>query len=351
MDILQGTEQGYLVPVTGKRVVITGLDLSRVKRKADGEGDFDEKHLDDEMVKNTAAIADVLTTDYIWDKGILFFPGCQSAQLTCEMLNEREPGCAVYIDGNIVGAQRRELIAKLRNGESRWLCNVGIATEGFNWPEASIVGMCSPTLSRPAYAQRVGRGTRPLAGLLNGLSTSAMRKAAIAASNKPCMLILDFVGISANLDLITHESWLEPANDTSDDDMETFGTVEKGEGEVPEEEFEVDPINLNLRAIAKAVRSKTTHEYDEFDPFEASGQKSEGIELKLVSGLGKDPPISYKQYRQLAKYGVGDETLTKVEAQKMIGFLAGEGWVLRGPKLNVLKKMYREILDARESFG
>ncbi len=350
MDILQGTEQGYLVPIQGKRVVITGLDLSRVKRKDSGDGDFDEKHLDDEMVKNTAAIADVLTTDYIWEKGILFFPGCQSAQLTCEMLNEREPGCAVYIDGTIKGTQRRELIAKLRNGEARWLCNVGIATEGFNWPEASVVGMCSPTLSRPAYAQRVGRGTRPLAGLLNGLSTSAQRKQAISASKKPSMLILDFVGISANLDLITHESFLEPANDTSDDDSETFGTVERAESEEPDEEFEVDPINLNLKAIARAVKSKTTHIYDEFDPFEASHAEHESIDLRKTN-LRDENSISFKQYRQLCKYGVGDESLTKVEAQKMIGFIAGEGWILRGFKLNVLKKMYREILDARESFG
>lgn len=350
MDILQGTEQGYLVPIRGQRVVITELNLSRVKRKDGGTGDFDEASLDNEMVRGSHAVADVLTTDFIWDKGILFFPGCQSAQLTCEALNEREPGCAVYIDGKIVGTQRRDLIAKLRNGEARWLCNVGIATEGFNWPEASVVGMCSPTLSRPAYAQRVGRGTRPLAGLLNGLLTSISRKAAIAGSKKPSMLILDFVGISANLDLITHESFLEPIEKEDDSEETTFGTVDEHEGEEPEEEWPVD-INLNLQALAKGIKSTTRHEYDEFDPFEASGQQSEGVDLKLTGDVGKDPPISHKQYRQLCKYGVGDESLTKSEAQKMIGFIAGEGWVLRGFKLNVLKKLYREILDERQGFG
>jgi superfamily II DNA or RNA helicase len=350
MGIREGVEQGYLVPIRGKRVVITGLDLSRVKRKGDGEGDFDEKHLDDEMVKNTAAIADVLTSDYIWDKGILFFPGCQSAQLTCEMLNEREPGCAVYIDGTITGQQRRDLIAKLRSGDSRWLCNVGIATEGFNWPDASIVGMCTPTLSRPAYAQRAGRGTRPLAGLLNGLSTPGMRKAAIAASRKPSMLILDFVGVSANLDLVTAETFLEPANDTNDDESETFGTVEREPSEEPEEEFEVEVSNLNLKAIAKAVKSKTTHIYDDFDPFEASHAEHDSIDLRKTN-LRDENSISFKQYRQLSKYGVGDESLTKVEAQKLIGFVASKGWMLRGGELNALKKLHRQILDERVTFG
>lgn len=349
MGIFEGIGQGYLVPVTGQRVVITGLDLTRVKRKDGGGGDFDEASLDNEMVRGSHAIADVLTTDFIFEKGILFFPGRQSAELTCEALNEREPGCAVYVDGFIKGKQRRDLIDRLRNGESRWFCNVGVATEGFNWPEASIVGMCSPTLSRPAYAQRVGRGTRPLAGLLNGLSTSAMRKAAIAASRKPSMTILDFVGISANVDLVTHESFLEREPIDDPDQSETFGTPEKGDDEEIPEERAVD-VNLNLKALAKGIKSKTSHEYDAFDPFEASGAQHESL-VDMRGTLQKDPPISYKQMRLLSKYGIQDESLSKVEAQKMVSFIAGEGWQLRGFKLTLLKKMYREILDQRESFG
>ena len=352
MGIKEGIEQGYLVPIRGKRVVIESINLTRVKRKGDGEGDFDDAALDDEMVKGATAIADVLTTDYIFEKGILFFPGCASAKLTAELLNEREPDSAIYIDGTITGTQRRELINKLRNGEARWLCNVGIATEGFNWPEASVVGMCSPTLSRPAYAQRAGRGTRPLAGLLNGLLTSTSRKAAIAGSNKPSMLILDFVGVSANLDLISAETFLEPpANDVEDDSEETtFGTVTESEGEEPEEEFEVEPFNLNLKALAKGIKSQTRHSYDEFNPFEASGAKHDSIELR-GSTIGTEQSISFKQYRLLCKNGINDESLSKAEAQKLVGFVAQKGFKLRAVELVVLKKLHQEILDARETFG
>lgn len=355
MGIREGQDQSYLVPLRGKRVVIDKLDLTAVKRKGDGDGDFDETALDDIMVQNTAAIADVLTNDYPFDKGILFFPGCRSAQLTCEMLNEREPDCAVYVDGKIKGDARRELIDLLKTGKRRWFCNVGIATEGFNWPEASIVGMCSPTLSRPAYVQRVGRGTRPLAGLLNGLSSASERKAAIARSKKPSTLILDFVGVSANLDLITSETFLddpkveeetsppeepetdapsEDDNEFDDSDLEYFGT----------------PINLNLRSIAKSVKSKTVHSYDEFDPFSPTGER--GPTLSLKSDIGKEAPISYKQYRLLCKYGIDDESLTKTEAQKLVSYAAGQGFRLWAPQLGVLKKIYREILDGRkETFG
>lgn len=346
MGILEGIEQGYLVPVTGQRVIIDAINLSRVKRKADGEGDFDDTALDDEMVKGASAIADVLTKDYPFEKGILFFPGCASAKLTCELINEREPDSAIYIDGMITGEARRELVRKLRDGEARWLCNVGIATEGFNWPEASVVGMCCPTLSRPAYAQRVGRGTRPLAGLLNGLSSTGQRRAAIAGSNKPSMLILDFVGVSASLDLISAETFLqEPANDTEEEDS-FLGSGEENEGEEPEEESNISPLNLNLRALAKGIKSETKHSYDEFNPFEASGQKYEAVELK-GSEFGKEESLSYKQYRLLCRNGIDDESLTKSEAQKLVGFIASEGFRLSAVKLGVLKKLHREILDAR----
>jgi superfamily II DNA or RNA helicase len=349
MGIREGINEGYLVPVTGKRVIIDSLDLTRVKRVDGGEGDFDDSALDDAMVGGAIAIADVLTNDYPFDKGILFFPGCASAKLTCERLNEREPDSAVYIDGMITGQQRRDLVAKLRNGEARWLCNVGIATEGFNWPNASIVGMCVPTLSRPAYVQRAGRGTRPLAGLLNGLSTSGERRAAIATSNKPSMLILDFVGVSANLDLISADTFLEeePSSaDTANSPEEEKNADVTDDGEEPEEETFSDPVNLNLRAIARGVSSKTTHSYDDFNPFEASGAIHSRVDLKK-SELGREAPLSHKQYRLLCKYGVGDESLTKGEAGTLMGYIAGKGFKLWAPELGVLKKLYNDILQKR----
>lgn len=350
MGIREGISSGYLVPVRGRRVIVDEINLSRVRRKADGDGDFEDTALDDEMVKGAMAIADVLVNDYMFEKGILFFPGCASAKLTCERINEKEPDSAIYIDGTITGQTRRDLVAKLRNGEARWLCNVGIATEGFNWPDASVVGMCSPTLSRPAYVQRVGRGTRPLEGLLNGLLTASLRKEAISASNKPSMLILDFVGVSANLDLISHESFLDepvPKAEEEESFLSSEEEIPENESEEPEEESFLDGPNINLRAIAKGVRSETFHSYDDFDPFEATGENYGGVVELRKSEIGKAAPISHKQYALLRKYGIDDESLTKVEAQKLVGFVASKGFRLWAPELGVLQKLYREVLAAR----
>ena len=350
MGIREGIDQGYLVPVRGRRVFIESFDLTRIKRTDGGSGDFDEADLDNELVKNTHAIADVMVADYPFDKAILFFPGCASARLTAELLNEREPGSAVYVDGTITGDERRKLIDKLRNGESRFLCNVGIATEGFNWPEASVIAMCAPTLSKPAYVQRAGRGTRPLAGLLNGLSTSADRKAAIAASNKPSMLILDFVGNSANLDLISADNFLEEAPSLSSKEEEPElpkeePTLDEMIDRIEEQAFK-DRSDMTLRAIAKNTQSKTVHSYDEFDPFEATGEDPGGVGFGGTD-IGKEPGISYGQYKTLKKYGIADESLTRKEAQKLIGFVAENGWRLWAPQIGVLKKLHRQLLEER----
>lgn len=348
MGIREGVQEGYLVPIRGRRVIIDQLDLSRVKRKGDGEGDFEDSALDDEMVKGAVAIADVLVNDYPFEKGILFFPGCASAKLTCERLNEKEPDSALYLDGMITGETRRDLVNRLKAGEWRWLCNVGIATEGFNWPEASVVGMCCPTFSKPAYAQRVGRGTRPLAGLLNGLLSATARKAAIAGSNKPSMLILDFQGVSVNLDLVTADSFLEEPKPKAPEEEISFEPDAESESEEPEEIF-VEGPNLNLRALARGIKSSTVHSYDDFDPFAASGAQHTSIKL-TDSMLGKEPSLSHKQYTLLCRNGIDDESLTKVEAQKLVGFIASEGFRLGAVKLGVLKKLYTDIIAERISF-
>lgn len=345
MGIRDGIGQGYLVPIRGRRVIIDSINLSKVKQTS--SGDFDDEALDDEMVKGASAIADIIVSDYPFDKGILFFPGCASAKLTSELINKRLANLSVYIDGKITGKDRRLLVNSLRCGSANWLCNVGIATEGFNWPEASVIGMCAPTLSRAAYVQRAGRGTRPLAGLLNGLQNPGMRTLAIQTSNKPYMTILDFVGISANLNLISAESFLEPID--NEKPKEDRAKVDRERQELDSEEpdsVEGDKvrIDLGISRIASNIQSRTVHSTEEFDPFEASGQFEKGVELKVTQV--QTETLSDKQYNLLKRCGVCDDpTLTRHQAQTVIKFIAGKGFRLNSADKEVAKKLYRSLRE------
>lgn len=343
MGIREGIDSGYLVPIRGRRVIIDSINLTKVKQT--GSGDFDDAALDDEMVKGASAIADIVASDYPFDKGILFFPGCASAKLTCEMLNKRIPGISCYIDGKITGRERRGLVAGLRNNSTNWLCNVGIATEGFNWPEASVIGMCAPTLSRATYVQRAGRGTRPLQGLLTGALLLQERINLIANSHKPWMTILDFVGISASLNLISHESFLEPIdnepkekpcakidNERQEDDSEESGELEQDKVRV----------NLGISRIASNIQSRTVHSTEEFDPFEASGQFEEAVQLKTT--VVSNDTLSEKQYKLLLKFGICDDiNLKKSDAQKIVQFIAGKRFRMSNVDKEIARKLYRDI--------
>jgi hypothetical protein len=81
----------------------------------------------------------------------------------------------------------------------------------------------------------------------------------------------------------------------------------------------------------------------------ASGGTVEKMDLRK-SELGKEPSLSHKQYKLLCKNGIDDESLTAREAQKLVGFIAQQGFRLWAPQLGVLKKLYREILADRETF-
>jgi hypothetical protein len=165
------------------------------------------------------------------------------------------------------------------------------------------------------------------------------------------MLILDFVGVSANLDLISYDSFLdEPTPKAEPEEDGFFDEPEKTESEEPEEEGFFDGPNLNLRAIARGIKSVTEHSYDDFNPFEPSGVHYERVDLKN-SELGKEAPLSHKQYRLLCKFGIDDETLTRVEAQKLVGFAASKGFRLWAPELGVLRKLYQDVLSARVKEG
>ncbi len=51
--------------------------------------------------------------------------------------------------------------------------------------------------------QIVGRGTRPLAGIIDGLETAEQRLSAIAASEKTELLVFDFLWLADSVDLVS----------------------------------------------------------------------------------------------------------------------------------------------------
>lgn len=74
---------------------------------------------------------------------------------------------AEHCDGTAEDTYRDAVFDRFRSGETEVLCNVNLATYGFDLPEISCIHMVDATLSVVKYLQMIGRGMRAFPGKEN----------------------------------------------------------------------------------------------------------------------------------------------------------------------------------------
>ena len=105
---------------------------------------------------------------------------------------------ACYVTSKTEKYLRDALLKKFRDRDLRYVVNCEIILEGFDAPSTECIAIGRPTKSTSFYTQMIGRGLRPLPGVVDGLATPTERRAAIANSEGSRLLVLDFVGNSGN---------------------------------------------------------------------------------------------------------------------------------------------------------
>ena len=200
--IQDAIEDGWLVPIDQQFIFVEGLDLSSCRTTAGdlNEGDLarimeEEEHLHG-VVDPTIQIAGDSPT-------LVFTSSVRQAEKSAEIFNRHRPDSAICLHGKTPKDERRDKLRSFSRGEYQYLCNCGLFLEGFDEVTIGVVAMARPTKSRSLYAQAVGRGTRPLAGVVDGLETVDERRQAIAVSRKSGLLVLDFVGNSGRHKLVS----------------------------------------------------------------------------------------------------------------------------------------------------
>jgi superfamily II DNA or RNA helicase len=204
LSMQRAIADGYLVPLKLRTVQVEALDMRHVKSRA---GDFVEADLvaalegDDVLLEIAGPLPDLAGAR----PTIVFIAGVKNAYRLAELLNTRtgRPGCAVALDGTSDPAVRAHVLALFKRAAFQFLINVGLFTEGFDAPQIACVAVARPTQSRGLYCQMLGRGTRPLAGVIDAHDTDAARGAAIVTSAKPDLLVVDFTTSTAQHRLVT----------------------------------------------------------------------------------------------------------------------------------------------------
>lgn len=153
-------QQGYLVP--GRYFSVSEPDLSRVRTVA---GDYHQRQLA-EAVNRAELVGDVVEhwLRHAGDRRTAVF--CVSIEHAAHAADEflRAGVSAEHVSADTPQAMREATFERFERGDTQVLCNVQLASYGFDLPALSCIVLARPTKSLMLYLQMLGRGLRPADG-------------------------------------------------------------------------------------------------------------------------------------------------------------------------------------------
>jgi len=195
---------GWLVPIRWRRVTIDGLDLGALRIRG---GDFEPEALAELMAENAHHVARH-TVELAGNRPTMIFCVNRAhAHAQAAALRRYTDARVEVADGTTPRDVRERILADYKSGAVQFLVNVMLWTEGMDSPTTSCVVLARPTRSVGLAMQCIGRGTRPLPGVVDTPELHAaepeLRRLAIATSDKPDMLLLDIAGVGDEMSLAT----------------------------------------------------------------------------------------------------------------------------------------------------
>jgi superfamily II DNA or RNA helicase len=378
--ILDGVDEGWLVDVVAQRVVVQSLDLSHIHVR---DGDFNHAELEAimEVEKNVQGIChpslevvygletNTLSSipqhqwrDYLAGlnraprRAIMFTASVKQAEMACNLFNRVMPGIAEWICGTTNKERRKWVLDRFKNGEISVMVNCAVLTEGYDNPYVQVILMAKPTLSLAHYEQMVGRSTRPLPGVVDGLLTKDERRKAIGGSDKPYCRIVDFVGNSGKHKLISPVDVLG-GRVSEGARMRAQGELMKGrpkmicrtlsnaEVAIKREQHEAAERARQMEEERKkslVAKSKfTVHEVDPFDKWNSHSQDKRKV------WTGKGPSALLLRPRQinvLRKAGYNPAAIPLGYGKKLVGVILHKWYPDKYPLESERNKNERQIV-------
>lgn len=338
-DIQDAIEDGWLTPIKQTSIEVHGLDYSSVRTTAGdlNAGDLAEVLNQEKMLHQIAHPTIEVANGR---RAIVFCASVEQATRLAEIINRWRKGSAAMVSGETPKIDRKAALASFAKGGHQFLCNCGVLTEGFDDPGVEVVVLARPTKSRALFTQMVGRGTRPLPGIVDGPPTAAARLAAIAASAKPCCEVIDFVGNTGRHRLVSVSDILggndpEPVRDLANEIARKNGrgadvgaALEEARARIEEERRRAEE-EAARRAEAKRLReeqiareaarranlrAKADYTRRSVDPFDVLGIARDPAAIAKWTG---DRPVSDKQRQLLLRAGVDPSSMSGNDARRL----------------------------------
>ena len=195
-------DQGYLARLVPKRTKMQ-VDPSKLHMR---QGEYIEKEAQELMDKhalNWAAIHEMMEVAEDRKCWLVFAQGVNHAEHIWQMMLDLGLN-ATYVHSKMNKKERDSNIKDFKSGKYRIIVNNGILTTGFDHPAIDMIAVLRLTQSAGLWSQILGRGTRPKYVDGYDLNTREGRLAAIANSDKPNCLVLDFAGNTKRLGQINN---------------------------------------------------------------------------------------------------------------------------------------------------
>lgn len=393
-DILFGINNGWLVPIRQQQVRVKGLDFSAIRTVGDDldKGELAQVLEEEEnlhgMVHPMLEVIYGLPPKSLTDipieqwtskleglkakRTLIFTHSVRQAELTSQILNRHVSNLSRWIHGGTKEDYRIESLEMFHDGRLSVLANCSVLFEGYDNPEIEVVICAKPTKSRSRYVQIIGRGTRTLEGIVDGIPTPEERKTAIAQSSKPVITIVDFTGNCGRHKLISpldilggnySERAIERAQKMADqlsDPEDTATLLARADGQLKHEDEELskkveEARRKNVKAKSEFV-TRTINPFDILDirPAQTRGwhegkHLTEKQKAVLVRASIYDPGMEFAQQQQLVQevckraqlhlatfkqikllksQGQDARKWTMDQASKAIDQIAANGWKL-----------------------
>lgn len=354
MSIRDAIDEGWIVPIRQRFVRVEGLDYTQVGVVARdlNQGDLDSVLRNAEILQLMAEPTISLVGDR---KTIVFAVTIAHAHALVKMFRALGTS-AEALDKDTPKQERSKIIEGFRGGAFQFLINVGIVSEGFDCPSAAAIAMMRPTMSRPAYAQQIGRGFRVLPDVIDRPMTGSKKDAPmircgwIATSPKPDVMVLDFVGNSGRHKLVHTAHVIEPeANERvtarADELLEANPLLTTDQAvQLAFEQIAEEDTRTALEREAEQTMSKgTQYELEEVDPFD---ETDTGRFFSML-GLQRQPDLweraaSEKQVVALRKFGIEDpDRLSLLDAKRLMSRL-----IMRAQQRKATIKQVRKLIQA-----
>lgn len=145
---------------------ISGFDRSKLRTNTTGAAYTDQSvkkyhqltHFDERLRKIVQRLLDG------GRRGILVFTQLVDDARVLSRLVEG----AAFISGETPKTERERLLRDFKSGKIKVMCNVGVLTTGFDYPELDAVVLARATMSLALYYQMIGRVMRPHASKKEG---------------------------------------------------------------------------------------------------------------------------------------------------------------------------------------